>query len=391
MADFRLTKLFREFFESEKTGGLVLVACTLVSLLIANSPGGNGWLHFWHSHFDLSFGSVPLDYSVEHWVNDGLMAIFFLLVGLEIEREIYIGELADFRNALLPIVAAVGGMLFPAALHFYFNHGSPEQAGFGIPMATDIAFALGVLSLLGNRIPGSVKVFLTALAIIDDLGAILVIAIFYTSHLALGWLAAALGILLLLLIFNKLKINNLVFYILPGVLIWYCMLRSGIHATLSGVLLAFVIPFRRGQSSNPSDRLQHFLHKPVAFIILPLFALANTGILLSPGWPQSLLSANSLGIGLGLILGKPIGILFCCWLSFRFGWSRLPGDMSWRHLLGTGLLAGIGFTMSIFITNLAFSDPDHIQGSKIAILAASLLASLLGFLCLSRSARPVLK
>jgi NhaA family Na+:H+ antiporter len=330
------------------------------------------------------------------------MAIFFLLVGLEIEREIYIGELADFRNALLPIVAAIGGMLFPAALHFCFNHGSPEQAGFGIPMATDIAFALGVLSLLGNRIPGSVKVFLTALAIIDDLGAILVIAIFYTSHLALGWLAAAFGILLLLLLFNKLKINNLLFFILPGILLWYCMLRSGIHATLSGVMLAFVIPFRRkrstthptaipeahiDESANPSYRLQHFLHKPVAFIILPLFALANTGIHLSPGWPQSLLSANSLGIGLGLILGKPIGILLCCWLAFRSGWCRLPEDMSWRHLLGTGLLAGIGFTMSIFITNLAFSDPAHIQGSKIAILAASLLASLLGFLCLSRSQR----
>ena len=245
MAEFRLTKLFREFFESEKTSGLILVFCTVASILIANSALGEGWLHFWHTHLNLSFGAVPLDYSVEHWVNDGLMAIFFLLVGLEIEREIYIGELADFRNALLPILAAAGGMLIPAALHFAFNHGSPEQAGFGIPMATDIAFALGVLSLLGNKVPASVKIFLTALAIIDDLGAILVIAIFYTKGLALAWLGGAAAILLLLLVFNKLKVNKLVFYILPGVLLWYCMLRSGIHATLSGVLLAFVIPFRK--------------------------------------------------------------------------------------------------------------------------------------------------
>lgn len=397
MAEFRLTKLFKEFFESEKTGGLILVFCTVASILIANSALGEGWLHFWHAHLNLSFGAVPLDYSVEHWVNDGLMAVFFLLVGLEIEREIYIGELADFRNALLPILAAAGGMLIPAAFHFAFNHGSPEQAGFGIPMATDIAFALGVLSLLGNKVPASVKIFLTALAIIDDLGAILVIAIFYTKGLALAWLGGAAAILLLLLILNKLKINKLVFYILPGILLWYCMLRSGIHATLSGVLLAFVIPFRKPaaaprpahteESTNPSYRLQHFLHKPVAFGILPLFALANTGIIFSAGWPQGLLSSNSLGILVGLVLGKPIGIMVCCWAAIRAGWCRMPEGMRWSHLLGTGLLAGIGFTMSIFITNLAFSNADHIQGSKIAILFASLLASCLGFVSLSRGSR----
>ena len=398
MAEFRLTKLFKEFFESEKTGGLILVFCTVASILIANSALGEGWLHFWHTHLNLSFGAVPLDYSVEHWVNDGLMAVFFLLVGLEIEREIYIGELADFRNALLPILAAAGGMLIPAAFHFVFNHGSPEQAGFGIPMATDIAFALGVLSLLGNKVPASVKIFLTALAIIDDLGAILVIAIFYTKGLALAWLGGAAAILLLLFVFNKLKINKLVFYILPGILLWYCMLRSGIHATLSGVLLAFVIPFRKleaaepgpahiEESTNPSYRLQHFLHKPVAFGILPLFALANTGILFLAGWPKGLLSGNSLGILIGLVLGKPIGILLCCWAAIRAGWCRMPDGMRWPHLLGTGLLAGIGFTMSIFITNLAFSEAGLIQSSKIAILVASLVASGLGFVCLSRAAR----
>jgi len=389
MRNHNLTQLFQEFFESEKTGGLALVACTLLSVVIANSGWGGGWSHFWHAHLDLSAGPVLLDYSVEHWINDGLMAVFFLLVGLEIEREIYIGELADFRKALLPILAAVGGMLIPAGFHFFLNHGRPEQSGFGIPMATDIAFALGMLSLLGDRIPASLKVFLTALAIIDDLGAIIVIAIFYTKSLAVGWLIAVFVILLLLTLLNRLGVNNLMFYILPGIVVWYCMLRSGIHATLSGVLLAFVIPFRRRGAEpereatvNPSYRLQHFLHKPVAFLILPVFALANTGIILSPGWPQGLLSRNSLGILLGLVLGKPAGIILFSWLPIRAGWCRLPEDAGFRHLLGAGLLAGIGFTMSIFITNLAFSDAEHIQGSKIAILFASLLASGLGLFAL---------
>ena len=410
MAELRLTKLFKEFFESERTGGLILVACTLVSIGIANSGAGNSYLHFWHARPDLSFGPLSLHYSVEHWVNDGLMAIFFLLVGLEIEREIYIGELADFRKALLPILAAAGGMVIPAAFHFLFNHGTPTQAGVGIPMATDIAFALGVLALLGNKVPASVKIFLTALAIIDDLGAILVIAIFYTKTLSLVWLAAALGIFLLLLLLNRWKVNHLVFYLVPGVIMWYCMLQSGIHATLSGVLLAFAIPFRRAPRPgspvaavhrvvarpgspvtsadpaapvpNPSEHLQHALHKPVAFFILPVFALANTGILLTTGWSHSLLTQNSLGIIVGLVLGKPVGVLLCCWLAIRSKLCSFPEGMNNRHLLGLGLLAGIGFTMSIFITNLAFEVPVYVQQSKIAILAASLLAGLLGYICL---------
>jgi Na+:H+ antiporter, NhaA family len=276
-------------------------------------------------------------------------------------------------------------MLVPAVLHFVFNHGTPTQPGIGIPMATDIAFALGVLSLLGNRIPGSVKIFLTALAIIDDLGAILVIAIFYTKTISLLYLAISLGIFGAMLILNRLKIGRLIFYIIPGIVMWYCMLRSGIHATVSGVLLAFAIPFRRHSLANPSERLQHWLHKPVAFVILPLFALANTGILLRTGWPQTLLSKNSLGILVGLVLGKPAGIFLFSLLTIRFGISALPGDMSRRHLLGLGLLAGIGFTMSIFITNLAFGHADTIQYSKIAILTASLLASILGYLMLLRA------
>lgn len=394
MASTRLPGLFKEFFESERTGGLVLVACTIISMLVANSTMGPAYLHFWHAHADLSFGGVSLDQSVEHWVNDGLMAIFFLLVGLEIEREIYIGELTNFSKALLPILAAAGGMLVPAGIHFLFNHGTPDQAGVGIPMATDIAFALGVLSLLGNKVPTSLKIFLTALAIIDDLGAIMVIAVFYTKSLSLIYLAIALGIFAILLIMNRLKVNRLIFYLLPGIIMWYCMLQSGIHATVSGVLLAFAIPFRKGGGAsfvNPSERLQHWLHKPVAFLILPIFALANTGILLSGDWPRTLVSHNSLGIIAGLVLGKPIGILLFCFLAIRSKRCQLPEQTNWGQLLGVGLLAGIGFTMSIFITNLAFDNEAIIQHSKIAILAASLIAGLLGYSCLFASLRKIHK
>jgi NhaA family Na+:H+ antiporter len=381
MTKHALSKLYTEFFESEKSGGLILVFCTVFSIIFANSGWKDSYLHFWHAHLDLSFGAAKLNYSIEHWINDGLMAVFFLLVGLEIEREIYAGELAEFRKALLPILAAVGGMLVPALFHFLLNHGRPGQAGVGIPMATDIAFALGVLSLLGNKIPGSLKIFLTALAIIDDLGAILIIAIFYTKTLSFIWLALSLGIFTLLLVCNRLKINNLYFYLIPGIFMWYCMLQSGIHATVSGVLLAFAIPFRKS-NGNPSERLQHWLHKPVAFLIMPVFALANTGIVLSTGWTKSLLTQNSLGIFLGLVLGKPAGIVLCCWLAIRSGLCRLPEELTHRHLLGAGLLAGIGFTMAIFIANLAFDNAGFIQDSKIAILAASLAASLLGYSCL---------
>lgn len=380
MAAPPLTKLFKEFFESEKTGGLLLGACTIISILLTNSPPGADWLHFWHTPRAFAgtglFSSTPQ--SLEFWVNDGLMAIFFLLVGLEIEREIYLGELSNIRKALLPILAALGGMIVPAGIHFLFNHGTPGQAGIGIPMATDIAFALGALSLLGNRISPSVKVFLTALAIIDDLGAILVIAVFYTKTLSFLYLAAALGICGLLLIFNRMKINNLWFYLLPGILIWYCMLRSGIHATLAGVMLAFVIPFRK-TAGNPSEKLQHWLHKPAAYIILPIFALANTGLLLTGDWTHSLTSTNSLGIIAGLVLGKPIGILLFSGLGIRAGLSTLPENMTNRHLIGIGMLAGIGFTMSIFITNLAFDDDQIIGYSKIAVLIASLLSGILGY------------
>ena len=378
----KITRLLKEFLESEKTGGVILLICTVISLCIANSQWGNTYVDFWHRYADLSFASVKLNYSIEHWVNDGLMAIFFLLVGLEIERELYAGELKDLKVAALPIAAAIGGMLVPAAIHFIFNQGTVSQSGFGIPMATDIAFALGMLALLGNRVPFSLKIFLTALAIIDDLGAILIIAIFYNDGISWIYLLSALGIFAGLLILGKLKVYNLLFYILPGIIMWYCMLKSGVHATITGVLLAFAIPFGGTGRKSPSYRLQHFLHKPVAFIILPIFALANTGLILSDGWTNELTTNNSLGIILGLLIGKPIGILFFCFLLIRLKWGSLPTGISLKHLTGAGILAGIGFTMSIFIANLAFKDPTTIQFSKISVLVGSALACIAGLIWL---------
>lgn len=383
----QLSKLFTHFFNSEKTGGIVLIACTALSMIIANSSFGADYLHFWHQSIGFSVDNFEMRHPVEYWVNDGLMAIFFLMIGLEIERELYAGELSSLRNALLPVFAAMGGMLTPALFHFVLNHGTPDQAGIGIPMATDIAFALGILSLLGNKVPASLKIFLAALAIIDDLGAIIVIAVFYTKGFSLAYFGMALGIFGLLILFNRMKIRNLVFYLIPGILMWYCMLQSGVHATISGILLAFALPFGDGSESSPSYRLQHFLHKPVAFIILPLFALANTGIVFEPGWQKGFSSKNSLGIIGGLVLGKPIGILLFCWAAVKLRICRLPSDIGWKHITGAGILAGIGFTMSIFITLLAFNDATTIVNSKIAVLSASLLAGVAGFLFLKTLAR----
>lgn len=378
----KITSLLKEFLESEKAGGVILLVCTIISLIIANGQWGSSYIDFWQRHADLSFASVRLNYSIEHWINDGLMAVFFLLVGLEIERELYAGELKDMKVASLPIAAAIGGMLVPAAIHFMFNQGSVTQSGFGIPMATDIAFALGMLALLGNRVPFSLKIFLTALAIIDDLGAILVIAIFYNDGISWPYLLSALGIFGGLFILGKLKVYNLFFYLIPGIIAWYCMLQSGVHATITGVLLAFAIPFGSSGKKSPSYSLQHFLHRPVAFIILPIFALANTGLILSDGWISDLTTSNSLGIILGLLIGKPLGILLFCFFLIKLKWGSLPTGISLKHLAGAGILAGIGFTMSIFIANLAFKDGNTIQASKIAVLTGSVLTCVVGLLWL---------
>lgn len=370
----RITGLLKDFLHNEKTGGIVLIVCTVVSLVLANSFLGDSYTHFWHARLGTE--------SVEYWINDGLMAIFFLLIGLELEREIYIGELSDLKKASLPIFGALGGMLFPAAIYLFFNFGTTSQSGAGIPMATDIAFAVGVLSLLGNRVPAALTIFLMALAVIDDLGAILIIAFFYTSSLNLAFLFGSLGIFGVLLLLNRLKVYNLIPYLIGGVAMWYCMLHSGVHATITGVLLAFAIPFQKGEKQSVSYRLQHFLHKPVAFIILPLFALANTCVMIDSNWTESLTHESSLGILCGLVLGKPLGIILVCLLAVKLGWSSLPKKISWKHLLGVGMLAGIGFTMSIFITILAFDQQELIDHSKIAILIASLLSGIAGFVYL---------
>jgi Na+:H+ antiporter, NhaA family len=383
----KFSTIFKEFLASEKASGFILIGCTIISLLLANSGWGESYVHFFHRKLDLSFLGTQLNYSVEHWINDGLMALFFLLVGLEIERELYIGELSSFKNALLPVLAAAGGMLFPALIHFMFNAGESTQAGFGIPMATDIAFALGILSLAGKRIPLSLKIFLTALAIIDDLGAIAVIALFYTKGFSIYYFGAALLIFLGLFIAGKKKVYYLPIFLLGGVVMWYCMLKSGVHATIAGVLLAFAIPFQKEVAGGISHKLQHFLHLPVAFIILPIFALANTAIVFPDDWLPSFTTHNSIGIIAGLVAGKFAGIFIVSWLAVKTKLASLATDLRWVHLLGVSLLGGIGFTMSIFITNLAFTDTAVITASKMSILLASVTAAVAGLLILKSLSR----
>ena len=380
-----LSATFQRFFHSEKSSGILLILCTVISLTITNSPQGSDYLGFWQR----PLGGL----SIEMWINDALMAIFFLLIGLELERELYSGELSSFRNALLPLFAALGGVLTPALIHFSLNAGTPTQAGIGIPMATDIAFALGALALLGKRIPAALKVFVVAFAVIDDLCAILVIALFYTAKLSIGYLAAALTVWMMLIVLNrKFRIMALSPYLVGGTLMWLFMLKSGVHATIAGVMLAFAIPYsaKDEDQHSPSHKLENILHKPVAFIILPIFALANTAVPIATHWMAGLGSSNSLGIIAGLVVGKPIGVTVFCFLLVASGTSQLPKPLSWKHIFGAGILGGIGFTMSIFMTNLAFAgNIPTIDASKTAILLASLLAGGLGMLWLRAVCKPI--
>lgn len=375
---YQLSSTFNRFFESEKSSAIILIIATMISVALTNSVMSDNYLAFWRNEF--------LGLSLEHWINDGLMAIFFLMIGLELERELYVGELSLIRNALLPIFAALGGTLAPALIHYLFNADLPTQAGIGIPMATDIAFALGALALLGKRIPPSLKVFIVAFAVIDDLIAIIVIALFYTNHVAMFYLAISIGIFLVLLCLNRIfRISLLPVYLIGGVFMWIFMLKSGVHATVAGVMLAFAIPFwsRDQHQPSPSHQLENFLHKPVAFIVLPLFALANTGIIFGANWAIDLATPNSLGVMLGLVVGKPLGVLILSMAVVLIGICRLPSEVTWNHMIGAGLLGGIGFTISIFITNLAFEGQlELINASKIAVFTASLLAGLIGLLWL---------
>lgn len=376
-------KPFRDFFRSEQIGGIILIFSVIISLLIANSGIGEGFKNLLSAEFGYSGPHIQLEYSVSQWINDGLMAIFFLLIGLEIKREIIEGELSTARKAAMPIFAALGGMAIPAGIYFIFNSNQPTLPGWGIPMATDIAFALGVISLLGKRVPASLKIFLAALAIVDDLGAILVIAVFYTSELHWMQLLYSAGILALLITMNYFGVKKLFFYVIPGIFLWYFIHHSGIHATIAGVLLALTIPTNPVKGASPLEKLEHMIVRPVNFLIMPIFALANTNIRFESKMIDGLYSPLGLGIIFGLALGKPLGVTLFSWIAVKSGIATLPSRSNWKHIFGLGLLAGIGFTMSIFIALLSFNNPQYDIEAKFSILVASVVAGVAGYLFLS--------
>ncbi len=382
MVQQRILHPFRRFLQTEQASGMLLICCAAFSIIIANTNLGNSYQQFWKTTIGFGIGFISLKESVLYWVNDGLMAVFFLVVGLEIKRELLVGELATPKKALLPVVAACGGMLIPAAIYALFNTGKVTAIGWGIPMATDIAFALGVLALVGKRVPLSLKVFLIALAVIDDLGAIMIIAIFYSHHIAFAYLAFAAVVFLLLLVANKLKVDTIGLYLILGILLWYCLLHSGIHAAIAGVLVALTIPMHRKNGNPLLASLEGKLHVVSAFCIMPVFALANTAIAIDGTVLQSYFSPISYGIIVGLVLGKPVGIVGFSWLASRMGIVQLPIGANWKNIIGIGFLGGIGFTMSIFITVLAFSAPDYQFIAKIAILTASLVSAVIGYILL---------
>jgi NhaA family Na+:H+ antiporter len=422
--------MFQWFAQAEASGGIVLLACSMFALLWANSRWADSYGSLWHTHLVVEIATARLDLSLHHWINDGLMAIFFFVVGLEIKRELFVGELSSRRQAALPVAAALGGMLIPAILYTAFNLGGPGEAGWGIPMATDIAFAIGVLALLGQRVPLVLKVFLTALAIVDDLGAVLVIAVFYTSRLAMEPALLAGVLMVVLIAANRAGVRHPLFWAAAGVPLWLAVHSSGVHATIAGVLLAFTIPLRarldprvliqegRGLLTQlemvspeakgpvllneeqleiirvienqcdlvqtPLHRFEHALHPWVVFGIMPLFALANAGVAISVDSLGSLGQPVGLGILAGLIVGKPLGITLFSWLAVRSGLAELPPEVRWQQLVGVSILGGIGFTMSLFITGLAFAtQAAPAENAKLAILLASVVSGLTGLLVLS--------
>jgi len=425
-----LLKPFNSFIKNESTAGIFLLSCSVLALILSNSPLQDEFHHLWEYKFSIGFGDYVISNSLHHWINDGLMAMFFFVVGLELKREIMGGELSSMRNAMLPIGAAIGGMVFPALTYVIFNYDTPNLDGWGIPMATDIAFALGILSLLGKRVPLSIKIFLTALAIADDLGAVLVIAIFYTSEISFLNLATGAVFMITLLGANYLGVRSTLFYGIVGIGgLWLAFLMSGVHATVAGVLAALTIPARTKideigfamrlrkyvsefeeippnsvtllepeqlhvvdkikqltkAASTPLQRLEHALHPIVLFLIMPIFALANAGISLQGLTLQDVVTPVSIGIFLGLLVGKFIGVVGASWLFLKMGWATLPEDMPFNTIYGLAMLAGIGFTMSLFITNLAFQSQDAIMQAKVGTLSASLLAGLIGFLILRKT------
>lgn len=420
----RVLSPVRGFLKHRLAGAALLMLATIAAIIIANSPLSHGYHHFLHQHIEVDAGLLGLDYTIHHWINDGLMSVFFFLVGLEIKRELMVGELSSVRKATLPAIAAIGGMLVPAAFYAVFNGGLPTEGGWGIPMATDIAFALGVLALLGDRVPVGAKVFLTALAIVDDIGAVLVIALFYTSDINLVALGIGFAFLSAGVFMNHLDVRNSFAYLLVGIAVWVCFLKSGIHATIAAILMAFVIPATTRingrdlvqrieiitsklkaiglpedtkmnspdqehailamsevveHAQAPLQRIEHDLHGPVTFFVLPVFALANAGVTLGGDLVDDLMSPLALGVVVGLLFGKQIGITFATWLAVKLKVADLPRGVNWKQIHGVNILAGVGFTMSLFVSSLAFQDPKFIAQSKIGILTGSLLSGIIGY------------
>ena len=424
---------FSEFLQLEIAGSVFLLGATVLALLIANSPFYLSLEHLLNIHIGIQVGDWELVHSLEAWINDGLMALFFFVIGLEVKREIVAGELSNPRQAILPVVGALGGMLVPAAIYLAFNAGGAGQRGWGIPMATDIAFALGALAVLGSRAPAGLKLFLTALAIADDIGAILVIALFYSTGIAFGWLAAGGAVLGILVLLNALKVDKTLPYALLGIIVWVCFLNSGVHPTIAGVLVAFTIPthaklpaldfveFSRDKLerieladspdahvleddeqqqyafeicrtsykiSSPLQRMEHALLPFTTFVVLPLFALANANLrIVGVDVGAVLLHPVTLGIFFGLIVGKTVGISAASWGAVKLGITELPSGLTWRHIVGGGILGGIGFTMSLFIANLAFTDPILLEDAKLAVLFTSAVAGVAGYMFLVATAR----
>ncbi len=379
------------FARMESAGGIVLIVCALAAMVWANSPAASSYVQLFHeSKFTVGFGEWKLSKAFILWINDLLMAVFFLLVGLEIKREVLVGELRSPKAAALPIAAAVGGMAFPGLIYALVNMGEPGLRGWGVPMATDIAFALGVMALLGSRVPVALKVFLTSLAIVDDLGALLIIAIFYTDKVGFGYLGWAAVLLAVLAVINLAGVRARLPYLLVGLVVWYCFLKSGVHATIAGVLVA--LEDANEKVETPLRSLEHKLIPWVAFLILPVFALANAGVALSTGggedaapvWTSRVL----IGVVLGLVIGKPLGVMLCSWLAVKAGVARLPTGVCWGQVHGAGWLAGIGFTMALFIANLAFKEnAAMLDAAKLGVLGASVLAGVIGLVILARATR----
>lgn len=383
MTDKINLSVFKKFFSSNTSGGILLFLCVVISLIIANTSASNAFNELLQVKLGFENETIQLRYSIKQWIDDGLMAIFFLLVGLEIKRELVEGELSSPKNAILPILAAVGGAIVPALIYTIFNHDQASHHGWGIPMATDIAFALAIISLLDKRVPPSLKIFLAALAIVDDLLAILVIAIFYTTELHYTYLLYAAGITGLLVVFNRTGVKNIWAYIIPGLFIWYFIHHSGIHATIAGVLVAMTLPTTPDATESPLEKLEHALANPVNFIIIPLFALVNTNISIHSEMVHGLQTPLGLGIILGLFFGKTIGIYLTTWICVKTKLANLPDMAGWKHMIGVGMLGGIGFTMSIFISMLSFKDPLFIEEAKFAVLIGSLISGTCGYLYLS--------